>query len=61
MGGVIRYLFPKARNRLRTDIDGTMRVKHAGKMYEIVGEPLADNDTGKEYLTLALKAVSNDR
>ncbi|STY93329.1 phage head closure protein [Moraxella bovis] len=51
----------RAKIRHRTDIDGTMRVEHAGRMYEIVGEPLTDNGTGKEYLTLALKAVSNDR
>lgn len=47
--------------RHRTDIDHTMRVQYAGRMYEIVGEPLADNGSGKEYLTLALKGVSNDR
>ncbi len=47
--------------RYRTDIDGTMRVEHAGQMYEIVGEPLADNRTGREYLTLVLKGVSDDR
>lgn len=51
----------RAKIRYRDDIDGTMRVQHAGKMYEIVGEPLADNGSGKEYLTLALKGVSNDR
>lgn len=47
--------------RHRTDIDHTMRVQYAGRMYEIVGEPLADNGSGKEYLTLALMVVSNDR
>lgn len=47
--------------RHRSDIDGTLRLQYAGKMYEIVGEPLADNGSGKEYLTLALQAVSNDR
>lgn len=51
----------RAKIRHRTDIDRTMRVQYAGRMYEIVGEPLADNGTGKDYLTLALKAVSNDR
>lgn len=50
----------RATIRYRTDIDGTMRVQHAGRMYEIVGEPLADNGSGKEYLTLALKAVSHE-
>ena len=51
----------RAKIRYRTDIDGTMRVEHAGQMYEIVGEPLADNRTGREYLTLVLKGVSDDR
>ncbi|MBE9596830.1 phage head closure protein [Moraxella sp. K2450] len=47
----------RAKIRHRTDIDHTMRVEHAGRMYEIVGEPLADNNTGREYLTLVLKGV----
>ncbi|OAV36031.1 Phage related protein [Moraxella catarrhalis] len=47
--------------RYRTDIDHTMRVQYAGRMYEIVGEPLADNKSGKEYLTLMLKGVADDR
>lgn len=47
--------------RHRTDIDHTMCVQYAGRMYEIVGEPLADNGSGKEYLALALRVVSNDR
>lgn len=47
--------------RHRTDIDHTMRVQYAGRMYEIVGEPLADNNTGREYLTLMLKGVLDDR
>lgn len=51
----------RAKIRHRTDIDHTMRVQYAGRMYEIVGEPLADNGSGKEYLTLALKGASNDR
>lgn len=50
----------RAKIRYRTDIDGTMRVGYAGRMYEIVGEPLADNRTGREYLTLVLKGVSNE-
>ena len=49
-----------AKIRYRTDIDGTMRVEYAGRMYEIVGEPLADNRTGREYLTLVLKAVGHE-
>ncbi len=46
--------------RYRADIDSAMRLQHAGQMYEIVGEPLADNGSGREYLTLMLKSVSND-
>ncbi|OPH38219.1 phage head closure protein [Moraxella equi] len=49
----------RAKIRHRTDIDGTMRVQHAGRMYEIMGEPLADNNTGREYLTLVLKGVAD--
>lgn len=47
--------------RHRKDIDHTMRVGYDGRMYDIMGEPLADNGNGKEYLTLALKGVGNDR
>lgn len=47
----------RAKIRYRVDIDSTMRVQHAGRMYEIVGEPLADNVSGQEYLTLALSGV----
>lgn len=46
--------------RHRSDIDSTMRVEHTGRMYEIVGEPLADNGSGQEYLTLALKGVGGE-
>ncbi|MFA9485961.1 MULTISPECIES: phage head closure protein [unclassified Moraxella] len=47
----------RAKIRYRTDIDNTMRVEHIGRMYEIVGEPLADNASGREYLTLVLKNI----
>lgn len=40
-------------------INETMRVEYSNKLYEIVGI-LADNNTGKEYLTLVLKGVSNE-
>ncbi|WII95003.1 phage head closure protein [Moraxella haemolytica] len=50
----------RATIRHRTDIDGTMRVQYAGRMYEIVGEPLADNGSGREYLTLVLKGVADE-
>lgn len=47
--------------RYRTDIDNTMRVQNGKQKYEIIGEPLADNKTGREYLTLMLKGVPDDR
>ncbi|MDI4498772.1 head-tail adaptor protein [Moraxella nonliquefaciens] len=55
------HITARAIIRHRTDIDHTMRVQYAGRMYEIVGEPLADNNTGQEYLTLMLKGVADDR
>lgn len=51
----------RAKIRHRTDIDGIMRLQHAGKMYEIVGEPLADGGSGWEYLTLMLRSVVDAR
>lgn len=50
----------RAKIRHRTDIDHTMRVQYAGRMYEIVGEPLADNGSGRQYLTLMLKGVADE-
>lgn len=47
----------RAKIRYRTDVDSAMRLEHAGRMYEIVGEPLADNASGREYLTLVLKNI----
>ena len=44
--------------RYRGDIHSGQRVEHLGKVYEIDGEPLADNKSGLEYLTLTLKAVT---
>lgn len=49
----------RAKIRYRTDIDHTMRVQYAGRMYETVGEPLADNASGREYLTLVLKTYES--
>lgn len=43
--------------RYRGDIDSKMRVEFGGRMYDIVGEPLADNGSGREYLTLMLQGV----
>lgn len=47
--------------RYRDDIKRNMRVVCRGKNYDIIGEPLADNNTGREYLTLMLKGVADDR
>lgn len=43
--------------RYRGDIHNGQRVEHTGKVYEIDGEPLADNKSGLEYLTLMLRSV----
>ena len=43
--------------RYRKDINSTMRVKYDGKTYKIDGDPLADKDSGREYLTLILVSV----
>lgn len=43
--------------RYRTDITSQMQLEHNGKRYEINGDPLPDNKTGKEYLTLMLASV----
>lgn len=50
----------RAKIRYRTDISHAMRVEFGGVHYEIVGRPLADNQTGREYLTLMLKEVDNE-
>lgn len=44
--------------RYRGDVHSGQRVEHLGKVYEIDGEPLADNRTGMEYLTLMLRSVA---
>lgn len=54
------HITARAKIRHRTDITHDMRVQYAGRMYEIVGEPLADNGSGREYLTLVLKVVHNE-
>lgn len=43
--------------RYRDDIDSTMQVEHRGKRYHIDGDPLPDNRSGREYMTLMLKSV----
>lgn len=46
--------------RHRGDVHSGQRVEHLGKVYEIDGEPLADNASGREYLTLMLKGLDDD-
>lgn len=43
--------------RHRTDIDSTMQVEHRGQRYKIDGDPLPDDRSGLEYITLILKSV----
>ncbi|WP_019519900.1 phage head closure protein [Faucicola boevrei] len=43
--------------RYRNDINSSMRVEYQGEIYQIHGEPLPDNATGKVYLTLMLKSI----
>lgn len=44
--------------RYRNDITSDMRIKHRGQMYAIDGDPLPDDNSGLEYITLMLKSVS---
>lgn len=44
--------------RHRTDIHGDMQIEHRGRRYRINGEPLADKDSGLEYMTLMLESIS---
>ena len=44
--------------RYRNDIDSTMQIEHRGKRYDIDGEPMPDNRSGREYMTLMLKSVA---
>lgn len=50
----------RAKIRYRKGISHNMQVEYDGQMYAIVGRPLADNRTGREYLTVMLKEVKND-
>jgi SPP1 family predicted phage head-tail adaptor len=46
--------------RYRTDITAGMRVSFRSKLYEIVGPPLPDKESGLEYLTIMLAEVIDD-
>ena len=43
--------------RYRKDITSTNRIRYDGKVYKVDGDPLADKDSGREYLTLILVSV----
>ena len=47
--------------RYRKDITSAMRVSYNDKIFAIVGEPIPDPKSGKEYLTLMLESVADDR
>lgn len=38
--------------RYRTDIAGTCRMRYRGAVYPLTGDPLADNRSGQEWMTL---------
>lgn len=43
--------------RYRKDITSANRIRYDGKVYKVDGDPLADKDSGREYLTLILVSV----
>lgn len=43
--------------RYRKDITSKMRLEHMGLMYDIDGDPLPDDNSGREYITLMLKST----
>lgn len=43
--------------RYRKNTTSAMRVRYDGKIYQIEGDPLADKDSGHDYLTLILASV----
>jgi len=49
----------RAAIRYRSDIFAEMRILFRSKLYEIVGPPLPDKDSGLEYLTLMLKEIDS--
>ena len=44
--------------RYRSDINSTMQIEHRGTRYDIDGDPMPDNKSGLEYMTLMLKSVA---
>lgn len=45
---VLRY------NAKTAQIDSTMRVIHRNQFYKIIGSPIPDNNSGREWITLEL-------
>lgn len=43
--------------RYREDVTAQHRVRHRGKIFDIVGPPLPDPESGLEYITLACSEV----
>jgi SPP1 family predicted phage head-tail adaptor len=46
--------------RYRPGILPTMRILHGDRIYDIVGEPLEDRQSGREYLTILVSMGLND-
>jgi len=46
--------------RYRSDVTAAMRISFRSKLYEIVGPPLPDKESGLEYLTLMLAEVTDE-
>ncbi|WP_288077289.1 phage head closure protein [Pseudomonas sp.] len=46
--------------RYRPGVQDTMRVLHGGMVYAIKGPPLADKESGREYLALMVAAGVSD-
>lgn len=46
--------------RYRTGVLPTMRILYRGTVHEIKGKPLADSQSGKEYLTILVAEGVND-
>lgn len=44
--------------RYRNDITSAMQIEHSGQRYEIDGDPLPDANSGREHMTIMLKAVT---
>lgn len=57
-GAVSSRIKARAVIRYRKDVSSQMQVEYDGKRYLIDGDPLPDNKTGREYVTLMLASIS---